>query len=53
MSETRLSRNSLRARLFGQGASASFDNFTTLTIPGSAGPLSPAEIASALAAAQA
>jgi hypothetical protein len=42
-----------RGRLFGQGASGSFDNFTTLTIPGSAGPLSPAEIASALVAAQA
>jgi hypothetical protein len=42
-----------RARLFGQGASASFDNFTTLTVSGSAGPLSPSEIVSALAAAQA
>lgn len=40
-----------RARLFGQGASASFDNFTTLTIPGSARPASPSEIASALAVA--
>jgi hypothetical protein len=42
-----------RARPFGQGASASFDNFTTLTIPGSCGPLSPSEIVSALVAAQA
>lgn len=42
-----------RARLFGQGASASFDNFTTLTVSGSAGPLSPSEIVNALAAAQA
>jgi Family of unknown function (DUF6081) len=40
-----------RARLYGQGASGSFDNFTTLTIPASAGPASPSEIASALAAA--
>jgi hypothetical protein len=39
-----------RARLFGQGARGSFANFTTLTI---AGPASPSEIASALAAAQA
>lgn len=38
-----------RARLFGQGASGSFDNFTTLTISGSAEPASPSEIASVLA----
>ncbi len=42
---------SRRARLFGQGASASFGNFTTLTIPGSARPATPSEIADALAAA--
>jgi hypothetical protein len=41
-----------RARLYGQGASGSFDNFTTLTISGSAGPTSPSEIVSALAAAR-
>jgi hypothetical protein len=40
-----------RARLFGQGASASFDNFTTLTILGSTRPESPSGILSALAAA--
>jgi len=38
-----------RARLFGQGASGSFDNFTTMTIPGSAGPASPSEILTAAA----
>jgi Family of unknown function (DUF6081) len=42
-----------RARLFGQGASASFGNFTTLTVSGNAGPMSPSEIVSALAATQA
>lgn len=36
------------ARLFGQGAYASFDNFTTLTIPASGGPASPSDIASAI-----
>jgi hypothetical protein len=41
-----------RARLYGQGASGSFDNFTTLTISGSARPPSPSEILSALAASQ-
>jgi Family of unknown function (DUF6081) len=41
-----------RARLYGQGASGSFDNFTTLTISGSAGPPSPSEIVSELSAAQ-
>jgi hypothetical protein len=40
-----------RARLYGQGASGSFDNFTTLAISASAGPASPSQIASALAAA--
>jgi Family of unknown function (DUF6081) len=40
-----------RARLYGQGASGSFDNFTTLTISGSAGRASPSEIKRALAAA--
>ncbi len=40
-----------RARLFGQGASASFDNFTTLTIPGGTRPATPSEIVDALAAA--
>jgi hypothetical protein len=40
-----------RARLFGQGASASFDNFTTLTILGGTRPESPSGILSALAAA--
>jgi hypothetical protein len=39
-----------RARLYGQGARGSFDNFTTLTIPESARPASPDEIVSALAA---
>jgi len=37
-----------QTRLFGQGASGSFDNFTTLTISGDAGPASPSEIATAL-----
>jgi hypothetical protein len=41
-----------RARLFGQGASASFDNFATLTIPGSARPGTPSKIVTALAAAK-
>jgi hypothetical protein len=41
-----------RTRLYGQGASGSFDNFRTLTISGSAGRPSPSEIQSALAAAQ-
>jgi Family of unknown function (DUF6081) len=40
-----------RARLYGQGASGSFDNFTTLTISGSAGPTGPSEIVSELSAA--
>ncbi len=40
-----------QTRLFGQGASGAFDNFTTLTISGDAGPASPSEIATALAAA--
>ncbi|MGA2926470.1 MAG: hypothetical protein ABSG43_10820 [Solirubrobacteraceae bacterium] len=40
-----------QTRLFGQGASGSFDNFTTLTISGDAGPANPSEIATALAAA--
>ena len=37
-----------RARLFGQGIKASFDNFTTLTISGNAEPASPSEIVGAL-----
>jgi uncharacterized protein DUF6081 len=41
-----------RVRLFGQGAIASFDNFATLTIPGSARPVTPSEIVNALAAAR-
>jgi hypothetical protein len=39
-----------RTRLYGQGASGSFDNFTTLTIPESAGPASPSRIMMVLAA---
>jgi hypothetical protein len=39
-----------RTRLYGQGASGSFDNFTTLTIPESTGPASPSKIMSVLAA---
>ena len=42
-----------RARLYGQGASGSFEHFTTLTISRSAGLASPSEIVSALAAASA
>jgi hypothetical protein len=38
-----------RTRLYGQGASGSFDNFTTLTIPESAVPASPSEILRVLA----
>jgi hypothetical protein len=41
-----------RTRLYGQGASGSLDNFTTLTMSGSAPPASPSEIVSALAAAR-
>jgi hypothetical protein len=41
-----------RARLFGQGASGSFANFTTLTLSGTAAPLSRSEIANALAEAR-
>jgi Family of unknown function (DUF6081) len=41
-----------RSRLFGQGARGSFDNFTTLTIPGSAGHMSPSQIVRALAEAR-
>jgi hypothetical protein len=41
-----------RTRLYGQGASGAFDNFTTLTIPGRARPASPSEITDALAAAR-
>jgi len=41
-----------RVRLYGQGASGSFDNFTTLTISGKTGPASPSEIVRALAAAR-
>jgi hypothetical protein len=41
-----------RVRLFGQGATASFDNFATLTIPGRAGPVTPSEIVNALATAR-
>jgi hypothetical protein len=41
-----------RTRLFGQGASGSFDNFTTLTFSGSAAPPSPSEIVSTLVAAK-
>jgi hypothetical protein len=37
-----------RARLFGQGASGSFDNFTTLTISGSAETGSPSALAALL-----
>ncbi|MCU1491024.1 MAG: hypothetical protein JWM85_2429 [Acidimicrobiaceae bacterium] len=41
-----------RTRIYGQGASGSFDNFTTLTISGTTEPPSPPEILSALAAAR-
>ncbi len=39
-----------RARLYGQGASGAFGNFTALTISAGVGPASPSEIVSALAA---
>ena len=38
-----------QTRLYGQGASGSFDNFTTLTLPESAVPASPSEILRVLA----
>jgi hypothetical protein len=38
-----------RTRLYGQGASGSLDNFTTLTIPEPTAPVSPAEILRVLA----
>jgi Family of unknown function (DUF6081) len=41
-----------RTRLYGQGASGGFDNFTTLTMSGSARPATPREIVAALAAAR-
>ncbi len=41
-----------RARLFGQGAIGSFDNFTTFTLSGSQRRKDPIEIVSAIAAAQ-
>lgn len=40
-----------RARLFGQGARGSFDNFTTMTIPWSGEPANLSELVTALAAA--
>jgi Family of unknown function (DUF6081) len=41
-----------RSRLFGQGASGSFDNFTTLTLPRSGGYADPTELANVIAAAR-